>query len=251
LLPISIFEGCYSMNRLDFFSQLGYGCLFAVGGTLMTAFMLAACVKYTGDWGWHPVNNWREALAYSAFIADVDPVATLAVFNKLAVDPLRSTLVTGESTLNDPVALVMFGIANVRTKTAYYDLGEEIGSGVGLLVGSIAMGCASGLVLTACFKLFRLHGSGLLERLYLLGSAYACFDAGEMFSMSGIIVCLFGGLVMGIYCRENVKEKEAAAELLNNVARLADIGIFIIIGISVFLVDDLEGLTRGVLPCLF
>merc|ERR1719428_685162 len=189
-------------------------------------------------------------MCYSAFIADVDPVATMAVFNKLAVDPLLSTLVGGEATLNDPVALVMFGITNVRKKSADFELGDEIGGGVMLLVCSILMGCGAGLILTACFKICGVRGTGVLERCFLLMSAYACFASGEAVNMSGIIVALFGGLVMGIYCKENVREKGMVSDFLNNSARLADNGIFIIIGLAVFLLDDLEGVKLGIVTVL-
>ena len=63
--------------------------------------------------------RYREALCYSAFIADLDPVATLAAFGKLRVDALLSTLVSGEATLNDPVAIVTSQLCRVDFEFAF------------------------------------------------------------------------------------------------------------------------------------
>ena len=88
LLPISIFESGYSNMNKNFWSQFGYGVTFAVLGTLLTAFLLAFLIIQTGPngWKWHPIDDFRAALCYSAFIADLDPVATLSAFAALEVD---------------------------------------------------------------------------------------------------------------------------------------------------------------------
>ena len=51
--------------------------------------------------------SFTESFAYGSFLSAVDPVATLAVFQALEVDPVLSMLVTGESIVNDAVAIVL------------------------------------------------------------------------------------------------------------------------------------------------
>ena len=48
-----------------------------------------------------------ESFAFGSMISAVDPVATLAIFNALDVDPILYMLVFGESILNDAVAIVL------------------------------------------------------------------------------------------------------------------------------------------------
>ena len=48
-----------------------------------------------------------ECFAFGSLISAVDPVATLAIFNALDVDPVLYMLVFGESILNDAVAIVL------------------------------------------------------------------------------------------------------------------------------------------------
>ena len=48
------------------------------------------------------------SFAFGSLISAVDPVATLAIFHALDVDPTLNMLVFGESVLNDAVSIVMF-----------------------------------------------------------------------------------------------------------------------------------------------
>ena len=48
-----------------------------------------------------------HSFAFGSMISAVDPVATLAIFHALDVDPTLNMLVFGESVLNDAVSIVM------------------------------------------------------------------------------------------------------------------------------------------------
>lgn len=49
----------------------------------------------------------RCSFAFGSLISAVDPVATIAIFNALNVDPVLNMLVFGESILNDAVSIVL------------------------------------------------------------------------------------------------------------------------------------------------
>ena len=51
--------------------------------------------------------NAQESFALGSLVSAVDPVATLAIFNALDIDPILYMLVFGESILNDAVAIVL------------------------------------------------------------------------------------------------------------------------------------------------
>merc|ERR1719171_1563300 len=94
-----------------------------------------------------------------------------------------------------------------------------------------------------------------MEAVFTLLSAYLCFQIGEVVGLSGIIVCLFGGLIMGIYLTPNLKTPEITDAFLDNAARLADLVIFVICGFGVFRMGDFypvsDGLKLGLLTCVF
>ena len=47
------------------------------------------------------------SFTFGSLISAVDPVATLAIFHALHVDPTLNMLVFGESVLNDAVSIVL------------------------------------------------------------------------------------------------------------------------------------------------
>ena len=49
--------------------------------------------------------NFVQSFAFGSLISAVDPVATLAIFQALDIDPVLNMLVFGESILNDAVAI--------------------------------------------------------------------------------------------------------------------------------------------------
>ena len=53
------------------------------------------------------LNFFLLSFAFGSLISAVDPVATLAIFHALDVDPTLNMLVFGESILNDAVSIVM------------------------------------------------------------------------------------------------------------------------------------------------
>lgn len=54
------------------------------------------------------------SFAFGSLISAVDPVATIAIFNALNVDPVLNMLVFGESILNDAVSIVLTKYVTVR-----------------------------------------------------------------------------------------------------------------------------------------
>lgn len=76
--------------------------IFAVFGTIISTFVIAIGLGILG------LLPWTDALVFGSLISSVDPVATLAIFNALDVDPTLYTLVFGESVLNDAIAIVLY-----------------------------------------------------------------------------------------------------------------------------------------------
>ena len=54
-----------------------------------------------------------QSFTFGSLISAVDPVATLAIFSAMDVDPILYMLVFGESILNDAVAIVLARYAHI------------------------------------------------------------------------------------------------------------------------------------------
>lgn len=61
-----------------------------------------------------------SSFAFGSLISAVDPVATIAIFNALNVDPVLNMLVFGESILNDAVSIVLTKYVSLNYKTLFF-----------------------------------------------------------------------------------------------------------------------------------
>lgn len=99
LLPPIIFYSGFSMHHSNFGANLNEILILAVIGTLVstfgTGFGLYAC-RDLGIGDFPASLNIYESLAFAALISAVDPVATLATFDALQVDPNVEVLIFGK-----------------------------------------------------------------------------------------------------------------------------------------------------------
>lgn len=110
LLPPIIFEAGYSLEKNDFFQNIGAITLFAMAGTVISTFTVGFLVFKLSEIGWITgvsKTNKMESLLFGALISAVDPVATISIMNnpELQCNKLLYSLVFGESVLNDAVAI--------------------------------------------------------------------------------------------------------------------------------------------------
>ncbi|KFO35882.1 Sodium/hydrogen exchanger 8 [Fukomys damarensis] len=111
LLPPIIFESGYSLHKGNFFQNIGSIALFAVFGTAISAFVVGGGIYFLGQADVISKLNMTDSFAFGSLISAVDPVATIAIFNALHVDPVLNMLVFGESILNDAVSIVLTNVS--------------------------------------------------------------------------------------------------------------------------------------------
>mmetsp|Transcript_59425 Transcript_59425/g.96125 ORF Transcript_59425/g.96125 Transcript_59425/m.96125 type:complete len:508 (+) Transcript_59425:1-1524(+) len=243
-LPIIIFESGWSLRWKDFAAQLQYVLVFAVFGSLISTAVVGWLIHATGERGYHAVADRRTAYAFASLIAATDPVATLATYSQLRVDPLLNVMVFGESTINDAVAIVIFEILNSDTVFGggcnnagpTVNIWREIALGVlQKLFGSMVLGFALAALYTLTLRFADLTHSQLMEILFILISSYLTFSLAEAVHCSGIITVLFCSMAMGIYTKPHLSNegKLLATFVVKGAATLADTGVFLLVGVDV------------------
>lgn len=132
LLPPIIFESGYNLHKGNFFQNIGSILVFAIFGTLISALVIGGGVYLLGIAQVAYQLSFVESLAFGSLISAVDPVATVAIFHALDIDPVLNMLVFGESILNDAVAIVL---TNTVLQSASADVqmspGEALVNGIG------------------------------------------------------------------------------------------------------------------------
>eukprot|EP00929_Paragymnodinium_shiwhaense_P083907 TRINITY_DN44842_c0_g1_i1.p1 TRINITY_DN44842_c0_g1~~TRINITY_DN44842_c0_g1_i1.p1 ORF type:complete len:649 (+),score=78.99 TRINITY_DN44842_c0_g1_i1:101-1948(+) len=243
LLPVIIFESGWDLRTKDFMSQFVYIVIFAVIGTLISTFVIAGLMILTGKPELEvPRSTFvRLCFCYASLISAVDPVASLATYSSLRVEPVLNTIVFGESTINDAVAISLFRAFNQgsfwRDYTTPSALGWRIFATVcTLLFGSmlLALGVASVSVLI--IRLTRLGHYPNSCIIFVLASAFLTFSLAEgVCGLSGIVSVLFASMFMGIYARQHftVAGGVLASFYLKASSAIADMTVFLFGGVII------------------
>jgi len=247
LLPLIVFESGWSLRVHDFAAEFVYILMFAVCGTLLAWALTLWLLHCTSEY--HGLASWRTCAAFAALIVATDPVATLATYASLKVEPLLNIMVFGESMINDAVAIVLFKTLNDNNimgnpaEGGSKDLSEAfVPIIVGTLwnfIGSLVLGIGTAIVVVLIMRVFDMRHCQQLETLYVVVSPFMLFALCEAVELSGIIANLFFSIAMGIYGRGNLSRKGnlLTSFYIKQTALLADTGVFLLVGLNAAMVD--------------
>uniref|UniRef100_A0A4W5RB53 Sodium/hydrogen exchanger n=1 Tax=Hucho hucho TaxID=62062 RepID=A0A4W5RB53_9TELE len=240
LLPPIIFESGYSLHKGNFFQNIGSITLFAVIGTAISAFIVGGGIYFLGQADVIYKMSMTDSFAFGSLISAVDPVATIAIFNALNVDPVLNMLVFGESILNDAVSIVLTNTAEGFARddnsmvTGWETFLQALGYFLKMFFGSAALGTLTGLI--SFLKHFDLRKTPSLEFGMMIIFAYLPYGLAEGIKLSGIMSILFSGIVMSHYTHHNLSPvtQILMQQTLRSVAFMCETCVFAFLGLSIF-----------------
>lgn len=247
ILPAIIFESGYSLEKGDFFGQIGGIILFAVVGTVISTFVVALGLYLVGMTPLSPSLSLLDCLLFGALISAVDPVATLAIFSSLNVNPQLYMLVFGESVVNDAVSIVLYrtfeGFAGTNADAKSDFSGMSVVAAIGqflyVSIGSTAVGVIASLLVALFFKYVKLREHVILEFGVFVSMCYVPYLFCESVHLSGIMCVLAEGIVMSYYVRPNLSE--TIGRMSNTIFKIfAFVGetlVFVYLGFAVAAFD--------------
>ncbi|XP_012972111.1 sodium/hydrogen exchanger 8 isoform X2 [Mesocricetus auratus] len=226
----------------NFFQNIGSITLFAVFGTTISAFVVGGGIYFLGQADVISKLNMTDSFAFGSLISAVDPVATIAIFNALHVDPVLNMLVFGESILNDAVSIVLTNTAEGLSKKHMSDVSgwqtfsQALGYFLKMFFGSAALGTLTGLISALVLKHIDLRKTPSLEFGMMIIFAYLPYGLAEGISLSGIMAILFSGIVMSHYTHHNLSPvtQILMQQTLRTVAFLCETCVFAFLGLSIF-----------------
>ncbi|XP_012879800.1 PREDICTED: sodium/hydrogen exchanger 8 isoform X2 [Dipodomys ordii] len=226
----------------NFFQNIGSITLFAVFGTAISAFVVGGGIYFLGQADVISKLNMTDSFAFGSLISAVDPVATIAIFNALHVDPVLNMLVFGESILNDAVSIVLTNTAEGLTRKNMSDVSgwqtflQALGYFLKMFFGSAALGTLTGLISALVLKHIDLRKTPSLEFGMMIIFAYLPYGLAEGTSLSGIMAILFSGIVMSHYTHHNLSPvtQILMQQTLRTVAFLCETCVFAFLGLSIF-----------------
>ena len=216
----------------------------ALVGTTISTVIIGMAIYYLGEAGVTEVPmGMAESLAYGAVISAVDPVATLAVFGVLKVEPNLNYRVFGESIINDAVSIVLFRVFGKFITTEVTFMAALSGIGLFFYIGIGSFFCGIGVSLLASFvmKQAHIHDPLLASGVFVICS-YISYEVTEAMHLSGIIASLFCGFGMKHYALKNIAEQyaEMVCDMVHMLAQLADLAIFFSVGVNVILMSPYD-----------
>jgi CPA1 family monovalent cation:H+ antiporter len=190
-LPPLLFTGAYFTVWRDFRDNLRIILQLAVGAVAFTTVFVGVAAHLI-----MPSLPWAACFTLGAIVSPPDAVAAKAVLQGLSLPPRLTTLLEGESLVNDASGLVLFRFAIAAGLTGTFSLFQAVSSFGVLAIGGVLAGVAFGYV--ASCVLVRLHETQI--SLNIVGSflaAWTSYILGDAMHVSGVLATVTCGLVMG------------------------------------------------------
>ena len=139
------------------------------------------------------------AFALGAIVSPTDAVAVNAATEHLRVPARMTTVLNGESLLNDATGLVAFKFALAALAAGTFSAGRMVTQFSILAIGGFLVGLASGYGIGLLRDLLRrLHASDtLIETTLSLMTPYAAYLVAEHLAVSGVLAAVAAGLYSG------------------------------------------------------
>lgn len=239
-LPPLLYAAAFNTRWSDFRRQLRAISMLAIGLVIFTT----ALVGFAFHW----LTGLPLAAGFvlGAIVSPPDAVAATAITQRLKVPRIVSTILEGESLVNDASALVAVRLAAAAVMGHVVSPGEFAGEFVRVAVGGIALGLVGGWLSGKLHRfLDRAHvGDSKLHIAITLLTPYLLFLPAEHLHVSGVLAVVSGGLRMGnraemVFRPSLMSEARAVWEmvefLLNGV-------VFALIGLQLpVILENLDG----------
>jgi len=233
-LPILVFDAAYEMD-LHVFRKTLFNASVLAGPGVVICMLLTACLVMgmATLWGGYDPTLWPFALMFGGLISATDPVAVVALLQELGTKKRFSTLVDGESLLNDGTGLVCF----MMFYSAYAGQGE-INHPFLYFIWVVMASFLIGFVFArlAIWLVERVAKEEVLQNCIMVAGAYITFMlAQSTFGVSGVIALVVFGHVFAQSCRPHLKPEtnEWMGKFWGLMAYAANTLIFLIVGIII------------------
>jgi monovalent cation/hydrogen antiporter len=211
----------------------------AIGLTVFTA----GCVGVIA----HQVIGlpWAMAFALGAIVSPTDPAAATAIMRRVGAPRRLTSVLEGESMINDAAALVMYKVAVAAAVGASVSAGHTVLTFFVDVAGGVAVGLVVGWVIAEVRKRVSDVNTELAISLF---SSYGAFIPADQIGVSGVLAVVTCGLYLGWRAPEiaSPESRMQGAAMWSILTFLLNATLFILIGLQLpTIVDGLAGQSAG------
>ena len=229
ILPPLLFEGAINTELENFRSNFKPILALATLGVLVCVVVVGYLLNYFLG------IPLLLALLFGAMITPTDPVSVLATFKTLGVPKRLSTIVEGESILNDGTGVVIFSIILEMIRVGEANVIAGVANFFVVCIGGVIIGLILGY---SAYKILGYIDDHLIEVTITLILAFSSFIVAESFHVSGVIAVVAAGLIIGNYGRAFSMSPSTRVSLITFwgfVVFIINSLVFILIGIDIHL----------------
>lgn len=226
-LPPLLYDAAFKIPAKDFKENLYIISSLAFSLVFVTTAGIAVMAHY-----FIPGMSWPLSFILGAILASTDAVAALSITKSLKLSRTTTTILEGESLLNDASALVAYRFALAALTGTAFVLWKASLSFLILLIGGFVIGLVIARILAFILKAIKTNAIAVLSLILL--APFVTYLVAERFHSSGVIAVVTLGFSLSRLSAAKFPEKikmqsetiwETISFLLNGL-------IFILIGLE-------------------
>ncbi|HEX2233724.1 MAG TPA: Na+/H+ antiporter [Thermoleophilaceae bacterium] len=188
-LPPLLYSAAFFSNLRDLKTNVRPISLLAIGLVVVTTCVVAVVAHALIDG-----LPWAAAFALGAIVAPTDPLAATEIVRRLGAPRRLTTVVEGESLINDGTALTLYGVAVAAAVGGTFSLVDATFEFLLDASGGIAVGLGVGLLISEVRG--RLDDPPV-EITISLATGFAAYLPAEELGLSGVLAAVAAGIVLG------------------------------------------------------
>jgi cell volume regulation protein A len=229
-LVFILFDGGMHIGWSKFRRSLRPIAWIGIAGTAVTAAAIAAAAHFLFGF------EWQASLLLGAALSPTDPAVVFSVLGQREISGRSGTILEGESGANDPVGIALMVTLLGVTGTGWQAIGSGLGEfGLQLAIGAV-VGIAGGLALRWMLRHSHLADEAL-SSILVVAAAVLLYAAAAAVGGSGFLAAFIAGILIGDVRAPYKREVERFS---SGMASLAEIAVFILLGLSIRLEDVLQ-----------
>ncbi|GMP92738.1 hypothetical protein CsSME_00042832 [Camellia sinensis var. sinensis] len=229
-LPALLFESSFAMEVHQIKRCMAQMILLAGPGVLISTFCLGAALKLTFPYQW----SWKMSLLLGGLLSATDPVAVVALLKELGASKKLSTIIEGESLMNDGTAIVVYQLFYRMVLGQSFNVGSVLKFLTQVSLGAVGIGLAFGIA-SVLWLGFIFNDTVIEIALTLTVSYIAYFTAQEGADVSGVLAVMTLGMFYAAVARTAFKSdgQQSLHHFWDMVSYIANTLIFILSGVFI------------------
>lgn len=186
-LPPLLYDAAFNISFKSFKVNINTIGTLAIGLVFLTASGIAAFAYF-----FIPGMTWPMAFVLGAILSATDAVAAISITKGLGLSHTTTTILEGESLVNDASALVAYRFAVAAVTGTAFVVWKASLIFLGLIGGGVLIGMVAGRVLG--FILRSVRENSLVAISFTLLAPFITYLVAEEFHVSGVIAVVMLGL---------------------------------------------------------